>query len=673
MPFDLFDKYRRQGVVETEWEEPARKRLRMNPSEEEERHAATKDKSITIASTAKHADQNVAPFLARHIPSQYAPLGKAGKPAAHHFDPMKDPNSKFCYRHRPDTLCRRQADEPSMDKLQKELDTLSQEDRQGIVQMWSLFSAAPSKHRNLMLQGILAQCCFPQLSFLSANVRELIRIDFISALPSEVAFRILSFLDTTSLCKAAQVSRKWRQLADDDVVWHRMCEQHIDRKCTKCGWGLPLLERKMLRATKRQIELRAASNLPLDSEPPALSQSVDMSDTESYHDSSSDGRLSPVATRRPPLGTSDSEYFRRTRPWKDVYKDRFKVGTNWKYGRCSIKILKGHTNGVMALQFCDNILATGSYDATIKIWDLDTGKELRTLSGHTMGIRCLQFDDNKLISGSLDKTLKVWNWRTGECISTYNGHTEGVIALHFDSNILVSGSVDNTARVWNFQDRSVFTLRGHTDWVNSVKVDSASRTIFTASDDCTVKLWDLDTKKCIHTFEGHVGQVQQALPLPAEFEPGTDVQEDDEEQLSDPGTPNSSDTILDENGGFPTVSSRDMGINSLFSSQPDRTYPPHYMLTSALDSTIRLWDVHSGRCIRKFFGHVEGVWAVAADTLRIVSGAEDRMVKVWDPRTGKCERTFTGHAGPVTCIGLSDSRMCSGGEDGEVRVYNFTG
>ncbi len=667
MPYDITEKHRRRildaAEFEDVWEEPARKRQRADQDEER------KDKSITIASTAKHADQAVAPFLAKHIPSQYAPLGKAG------FDPLRDPNpnSKFCYRHRPDMLCRRQADEPTMDKMQKGLDTLSQEDRQGIVQVWSLFSAAPSKHRNLMLQGILAQCCFPQLSFLSANVREMIRIDFLSALPSEASFRILSFLDTTSLCKAAQVSRKWRQLADDDVVWHRMCEQHIDRKCTKCGWGLPLLERKMLRASKRQIELRAASNLPIDSEPPALSQ-TDISDTDSHLDSSSDGRLSPVLTRRPPLCTSESEYLRKTRPWKDVYKDRFRVGTNWKYGRCSIKILKGHTNGVMALQFCDNILATGSYDATIKIWDVDTGKELRTLKGHTMGIRCLQFDDNKLISGSLDQTLKVWNWRTGECISTYNGHTGGVIALHFNSNILASGSVDNTAKVWNFQDRSVFTLRGHTDWVNSVKVDSASRTIFTASDDCTVKLWDLDTKKCIHTFEGHVGQVQQVLPLPEEFE--VDAEEvdpaDDEDLVSDAGSPASHATILDENGGFPTPTSHYLDISTLFTSQPDRPQPPKYMLTSALDSTIRLWDVHSGRCIRKFFGHVEGVWAVAADTLRIVSGAEDRMVKVWDPRTGKCERTFTGHAGPVTCIGLSDSRMCSGGDDGEVRVYNFT-
>lgn len=696
MPFDLLDQHKRDSLVEGDWEEPVRKRVRPSSAQEEDHHRslhhhhhhheqtphskhipdALKDKSITIASTAKHARQTVAPFLAKHIPSQYAPLGSNGK--APGPSEIKDPNSRFCYRHRPDMLCRRQADEPSMDKLQKDLDALSQEDRQGIVQVWSLFSAAPSKHRNLMLQGILAQCCFPQLSFLSANVRELIRIDFVSTLPPEVAFRILCFLDTTSLCKAAQVSRRWRQLADDDVVWHRMCEQHIDRKCTKCGWGLPLLERKMLRASKRQIELRAASSLtlPTNDSTAATAPTIEngirassTSDNESHPDSSdfdktSDGRLSPVASRRPPLGSSDSE-LRKTRPWKDVYKDRFKVGTNWKYGRCSIKVLKGHANGVMSLQLCDNILATGSYDATIKIWDLDTCQELRTLRGHTMGIRCLQFDDNKLISGSLDKTLKVWNWRTGECIATYHGHSEGVIALHFDSNILVSGSVDNTARVWNFQDRSVFTLRGHSDWVNSVKIDSASRTIFTASDDCTVKLWDLDTKKCLHTFEGHVGQVQQVLPLPPEFEV-----EDADGQESDPGSPDSHVTSESDRVGLPALSHIDhFGV---FASEPDRPPPPRYMLTSALDSTIRLWDVHTGRAIRKFFGHVEGVWAVAADTLRIVSGAEDSMVKVWDPRTGKCERTFTGHAGPVTCIGLSDSRMCSGGEDGEVRVYNFT-
>ncbi len=50
-----------------------------------------------------------------------------------------------------------------------------------------------------------------------------------------------------SLGKAAQVSKSWKALADDDLLWRRMCGQHIDRKCEKCGWGLPLLERRRLK------------------------------------------------------------------------------------------------------------------------------------------------------------------------------------------------------------------------------------------------------------------------------------------------------------------------------------------------------------------------------------------------------------------------------------------
>ena len=528
-----------------------------------------------------------------------------------------------------------------------------------------------------MLQGILAQCCFPQLSYLSANVRELIRIDYLSALPAEVSYRILCFLDTTSLCKAAQVSQKWRQLADDDVVWHRMCEQHIDRKCTKCGWGLPLLERKRLRASKRQIQLRATGrglnewSPNITPNPEAFEDQIESAPGQEPSD------LENPATDRwtpgtnsigVPSTTGEVDYFRRTRPWKDVYKDRFKVGTNWKYGRCSMKVFKGHANGVMCLQFYDNILATGSYDSTIKIWDIESGNELRTLRGHTMGIRCLQFDDTKLISGSLDKQIRVWNWRTGECISTYTGHMAGVVTLHFDSSVLVAGSIDNTAKIWNFEDKSTFTLRGHTDWVNAVRIDTLSRTIFTASDDCTVRLWDLDSKKCIRTFEGHVGQVQQVRLLPHEFELEEGSHDLHLERTSSPAGSSEQSVATSLTSLCSPTSTR---YHDLFNYRQDRPSPPRYMLTGALDSTIRLWDVSTGRCIRTFFGHVEGIWALGADTLRIVSGAEDRCVKVWDPRTGKCERTFTGHAGPVTCIGLSDSRMATGSEDSEVRLYSF--
>lgn len=518
-----------------------------------------------------------------------------------------------------------------------------------------------------MLQGILTQCCFPQLSYLSTQVRDLIRIDFLTALPSEISFKILCYLDTTSLCKAAQVSQRWRILADDDVVWHKMCEQHIDRKCTKCGWGLPLLERKRLRDWKRQQQLRA-SGRGLNEWSPRLTPMPEDSNTEFIKTlvlNASNKRAASSLTSEALQITSDTNKRQRIegtkvpkfRPWKDVYKDRFKVGTNWKYGRCSTKIFRGHTNGVMCLQFDDNILATGSYDATIKIWNMDTGECIRTLRGHTSGVRTLQFDDTKLISGSLDRTIKIWNWRTGECISTLDGHTEGVIAVHFEGPYIVSGSVDKTVRVYDFKDKRTQTLTGHKDWVNSVKVDSQSRTLFSASDDCTVRLWDLDTMKTIRIFEGHVGQVQQVMLLPAEFEP-----DEAEVEEVDDGSSNNS-----ERSATPHPVEA-----STFEHWPaSRPRPSRYMMTAGLDSTIRLWDVYTGHCIKTSFGHVEGVWALAADSLRVVSGAEDRMVKVWDARSGRCQRTFTGHAGPVTCIGLSDSRMVTGSEDCEIRLYSF--
>src|SRR6266536_1732318 len=79
-----------------------------------------REKAITIASTAKLAGKTVAPFLAKNIPNQYAPLGTSQAVASE----KRDANSKYCYRHRPDLKCRRQADEPSMDQLQRVRSTL---------------------------------------------------------------------------------------------------------------------------------------------------------------------------------------------------------------------------------------------------------------------------------------------------------------------------------------------------------------------------------------------------------------------------------------------------------------------------------------------------------------------------------------------------------------------
>jgi hypothetical protein len=74
------------------------------------------DPTISISSTTRIAGQTVAPFLAKHIPEQYAPLG-VQEPAD--TKSTKDPNTKYCYRHRPDSKCKRTANEPSMENLQR--------------------------------------------------------------------------------------------------------------------------------------------------------------------------------------------------------------------------------------------------------------------------------------------------------------------------------------------------------------------------------------------------------------------------------------------------------------------------------------------------------------------------------------------------------------------------
>lgn len=85
--------------------------------------------------------------------------------------------------------------------------------------------------------------------------------------------------------------------------------------------------------------------------------------------------------------------------------------------------------------------------------------------------------------------MKIWNWRTGELLNTLVCHHGGVYSVSLDGEWLASGSADKTIKVFNLMTKESFSLKGHADWVNQVRIDgTAARTLFSASDDCTVKL-----------------------------------------------------------------------------------------------------------------------------------------------------------------------------------------
>lgn len=564
-------------------------------------------------------------------------------------------------------------------------------------------------------------CCFSQLSLLTEQLAHLIRIDPFAVLPREVLLKILGYLDATSLCRAAQVSRQWRGLADDDILWRGICEQHIGQKCLKCGWGLPVLEKRraprLLSASpspspspvttpqpssqgspasshahlKRKLETDATEDLT-SAKKPRVDVHKHCSRPATLPSSQASSLSIPIAepvvpnsmaSNNPLLAPPPSEApppHLPTRPWKDVYCERLTIERNWRRGRCTVRTLKGHTDGVMCLQFSETlshpsfpVLITGSYDRTARVWNLETGTEVQCLSGHTRAIRALQFDEAKLITGSMDHTMRVWNWRTGQCLKVLEGHTEGVVCLRFDSNVLASGSVDTTVKVWNFRTGECFTLRGHCDWVNAVQlwdssgsssscdtslaaIENASiccpgagsaphidpgKMLFSASDDGTIRLWDLCARSCVRQFKGHVGQVQSLKLLMADEEaassPARSDGESDDEVTTKPEDQNPDETptpspssALQPIPPCPrfTSSTGPILLLSRRSTQERSSRQKPVLISGSLDNTIKIWDIDMGKVQRTLFGHIEGVWAVASDRLRLVSGSHDRTIKV---------------------------------------------
>lgn len=530
-----------------------------------------------------------------------------------------------------------------------------------------MFSAAPANQRLLMLQGIVSTCCMPQLSFLASAVEPLLKIDFLAVLPHEISLKILASLDATSLCHAAQVSRTWKHLADDDIVWHRMCEQHIDKKCTKCGWGLPLLyKKKAIRKRLLPSDGVTAACGTKDDHPESTDDTVSQPDQPNKrrrvsHDSQVKSTTPPPETKR--------------RPWKDVYSERLIVERNWRSNKYTMRTLKGHKDGVMCVQFCEskNRLISGSYDKTVHVWNLETGEILQVLTGHNRCVRALQFDDAKLVTGSMDNTLKIWNYHTGRCIRTLQGHTDGVISLHFDSRILVSGSADKNVKVWNFLSGECFTLHGHTDWVNQVKIHRQSMVV-SASDDTTIRVWDLNTRSCLKVLEGHVGQVQAAIPSMHGFthrfvsnKPKPEAKTPEEiqqEQLHG---------CRQDQQQRQRASSeeRQQPIQQPEESDDDESGNVPVIISGSLDNTLKVWSMDTGECLRTLFGHLEGVWSVAFDKRRFVSGSSDSTIRIWDADSGQALHTLEQHGKGVTSVSLSDTKIVSASEDGEIRIFDY--
>ncbi len=255
---------------------------------------------------------------------------------------------------------------------------------------------------------------------------------------------------------------------------------------------------------------------------------------------------------------------------------------------------------------------------TAKVWDSQSGRELRTLKGHRALLSSAAFspDGTRIVTASHDGTAKLWDSQSGRELRTLKGHRALLSSAAFspDGTQIVTASHDGTAKLWDFRSGSeISILQGHQTTVRSAAFSPDGTRIVTASDDGTANVWDSQSGRELLSL-----QIQQRGVTSAAFSPdGTRI------------------------------------------------------VTAG--KTAKVWDSQSGRNLLALQGHIDHVdrAAFSPDGTRIVTVGDGVMVMQCDSQTGRYLRTVQSHQGLVRTAAFSPdgTRIVTASGDGTANVW----
>lgn len=379
------------------------------------------------------------------------------------------------------------------------------------------------------------------------------------------------------------------------------------------------------------------------------------------------------------------------------------------YNVCEYNHLAGHLDTVtcIAIQPNDNLIASGSSDRTIKIWD-QKGNLLQTLMGHTNWITSLSFSrtGQHLVSASRDGTIRLWKmsrltkmfidqpiqvlkdhqapvlavkfsptdsifascgedtkirlWRDdGTPFNTFVGHHKWVTCLCFspDGERIVSGSADRTIIIWNINGTPIKTFKAHDSFIEDIDISPSGRVIASASRGRDVKLWNMEGN-LIAFLEGHTDKV-----LGVHFHPNG-------QSLASVSSDRTI-KIWDFKGELlKTLQGHKGGVHSITFNSNGST-----MLTGSQDTTLKLWRLH-GNSLSYMDGHTDEINCVAfsSDGRFITTASSDGTIKIWFAHA-KLIASLEGHKESVNSVCFSpDNRfLLSVGSDRAIKIWNGKG
>ncbi|XP_015418755.1 PREDICTED: CMT1A duplicated region transcript 1 protein [Myotis davidii] len=164
---------------------------------------------------------------------------------------------------------------------------------------------------------------------------------------------------------------------------------------------------------------------------------------------------------------------------------------------------RGHTGSIHALFVCEeeNVLLSGSYDLSIRSWDLKSGACIRIFTGHQGTITCIDLYKEMLVSGAKDCQVKEWDINTGKCLKTFK-HKDPILAIKINDTYIVSSCERGIVKVWHIvMAQVVKILSGHEGAVKCLCFDQWH--LLSGSVDGLVMAWSMVGKyeRCLMAYK----------------------------------------------------------------------------------------------------------------------------------------------------------------------------